>query len=142
MVSTNIDTSKILTALRVFPHRVQVNVLVGAVRAAAVVAKDEAKILVPKKTGNLARSIIARRRRSNKDNEIIFGVGYSKKKPHDGYYGLWVELGTSKMPAKPFLRPALAASHGRVLPIMQKYIAKRLPVEINKIRQAGRGERA
>ena len=54
---------------------------------------------------------------------------------NDGFYGRFIELGTSKMTAKPFLRPALESSQDEVLQKTKEYIANRLPQEVEKAKQ-------
>jgi HK97 gp10 family phage protein len=49
-----------------------------------------------------------------------------KDNPNDPYYWWWVEFGTSKMPAKPFLRPAFSQTKQEQLEIMRKRMASSL----------------
>ena len=70
----------------------------------AQVIRDEAKDLVPVRTGNLRDSIYAAKGPSDKRG-VIVGVD-GRKAP----YGRFVERGTSRMPAQPYFRPAMAAT--------------------------------
>jgi len=63
---------------------------------AAVIIAQEAKRIVPVKTGKLQNSIFVRRSGVNK-YEIVAATTYAG----------FVEYGTSKMVARPYLRPAL-----------------------------------
>jgi len=66
-----------------------------------VIAKDAAR-RAPRDTGQAAESIDARIVDSQRHRvEIAIGPGR-----YDGWYLLFHEIGTSKMPARPFLRPA------------------------------------
>lgn len=58
----------------------------------------KAKEFAPKKTGFLAASIIAVSISAGKEAEIQVGADY----------GLFVEVGTYKMPARPYLAPAVS----------------------------------
>lgn len=62
---------------------------------------QRAAVLAPKDTGALAASIHAVVSRDSDGYRV--DVSWDK----DHFYGLFVELGTSSQPARPFLRPAL-----------------------------------
>lgn len=81
-------------------------VLVDAVDLGSEVLKEESKRIVPYKTGNLQGSITSELAERS-DNAVYFAVGYGSQAP----YGYHIELGTSRMPARPFLRPPLM-THG------------------------------
>lgn len=89
--------------------RMQRGVLRDALRAAArpVVAGAKSKVRV--RTGNLRRGIT--QRVSVKPSKAEAIIGFRRKE----FYGRFVELGTSKMPAYPFLRPALDESQPQIL---------------------------
>lgn len=89
--------------------RAQRAVVRDALRSSARVVAAKAKQRVPVRTGLLRKSITF--------NVSVKGasqahalVGYRRKV----FYGRFIELGTSKMSAKPFLRPALDESHGEI----------------------------
>ena len=63
----------------------------------AVLVERSAKQIVPVKTGTLKRSIV--HEPVNPKREVRVGTNVK--------YGPFVELGTSKMSARPYLRPAL-----------------------------------
>lgn len=77
------------------------DVLDEAIMAGAKVIEQAAKSKAPVKTGRLRRSITVEIK-DKEDNFITVRVGPGK----EGFYGRFVELGTKKMAAKPFLRPA------------------------------------
>lgn len=52
----------------------------------------------------------------------------------DAYYWVFVEKGTSKMAAKPFMRPALDAKKADAIAAMQKYLADRVAKEVEAIK--------
>lgn len=131
-ISANIDGKSLLKALSAFPKNIQKNVMTGATRAAANVVRDEARIRVPKKTKALAKSIVSIKRRAETRNQVKFSVTPSKGKNKAGWRAHFIEFGTSKMSAKPFLRPAFEASENKSLDAAKNYIAKRIPEEVAK----------
>lgn len=98
----------------------------SAIFQAAKVIRDEAIRRAPERTGNLKRNIVAARMRKTKQGTQGYFVEVRRKKRkyaatkanvrtgkagksydvREAYYGMMVELGTEKMPAQPFLRPA------------------------------------
>ena len=131
-ISGKFDNSQLMKALSKLPKNIQNNVMTGATRAAANVIRDEARIRVPKKTKDLAKSIISIKRRAETRNQVKFSVTPSKGKNKAGWRAHFIEFGTSKMSAKPFLRPAFEASENKSLDAAKDYIAKRIPQEVAK----------
>lgn len=56
-----------------------------------------------------------------------------KDNPDDPFYWWWVEFGTSKSPAKPFLRPAFASTKTEQLTRMRIRMAKAIDTQARKI---------
>jgi HK97 gp10 family phage protein len=96
------------------------NAMRDALFRAGTVIAEEAKRLVPVRTGNLRDSIIvsfdpgnfARVDGTAIGMSVYVGPAQGKSAPHDGFYGHMVEFGTVHSAAHPFMRPALA-SKGR-----------------------------
>jgi HK97 gp10 family phage protein len=87
------------------------------------VIRKEARVRAPKDTGEMAKDIQIKRERDTQGGDL-FVAGYSvfvlsgkksrlkgKKRnvQRDSFYWKFVELGTSKMAARPFMRPAYEA---------------------------------
>ena len=132
-------------ALRLLPQNVGRNVLRGGVSAAARVIVTEARVRAPASTGTLRRSIIQKQIRELSDLTrqtfyvtVRHGKKYRKQGrkgtlSQDAYYARWVEYGTSKMAARPFLRPAFECTKEPALAAMLAYFSKRIPVEVRKL---------
>lgn len=133
-ISSSIKNEELLKTLKQFPKNIQNNVMTGAIRASANVIRDEARIRVPKKTKDLAKSIVSIKRRAEVRNQVKFSVTPSKGKNKAGWRAHFIEFGTSKMSAKPFLRPAFQVSENKSLDAAKDYIAKRIPEEVAKAR--------
>ena len=122
---------EVLKKLKKLPEKVQKRVLVGAVRAGAKPIIKEAKRLVPVRTGTLKKSIGVVKRRSKDKNIIHYTVAPRKKK--GGWYAHYVEFGTSKMSAKPFMRPAYEKEGENSIKFVREYMKKRVDKEIAKL---------
>lgn len=77
--------------LKRIPQAVADKALPRAVLAGAGVIRDEARRLVPKRSGQLAKSIVARKQRRPKGTGVIYAVGANSK----GFYAHMVEFGTA-----------------------------------------------
>lgn len=106
-----------------------------------------------RKPGTLKRSIRASRSKINRGQNGLYEVivrvkplGAAKRRkfkaqsgragkdnPDDPFYWWWVEFGTSKMPARPFLRPAFASTKTEQLTRMRIRMAKAIDTQTKKI---------
>ena len=132
MIDSNIDTKKLLEALKQFPQNIQKNVVTGAVRAGAKVLVDEARRNVPIDTGNLKKSIGTIKRKTKDKNIVKFSVSPRRKGKNDGFYGHMIEFGTSKMSAQPFMRPTFENQDNESIEASKAYMVKRIDKEIKK----------
>lgn len=144
-------------ALKELPQRIARNVLRGAVGAGAAVIRNEAKARAPISTGDrgaghpspgtLRRAIYQKQiRELSSAVKQTFYVGVRKGKQYrgqgkkgnlsqDAYYAKFVEFGTAKMAARPFMRPAFEAKKGEAVQAIKDYLAKRIPEEVDKLRR-------
>ena len=119
----NIDFSGFLDIAKEFDELSKAEstkVLRQAAYTGAAILRDEVRAKAPRRTGKLARNIVASSQRSRKSGEVSAGVyvrGSNKegtnsdnsmkaKDPRNAYYWRFLEEGTSKMPPVPFIRPA------------------------------------
>jgi HK97 gp10 family phage protein len=121
---------ELLKSLHVLPEQIQKNVLVGAIRAGATSISKEMKLLVPKDTGELQKSIGVVKRKSDNKNVVYFSVTPQVKK--GGWIAHFLEFGTSKMSAQPFIRPAYERKGEETIEVAKIYMAKRIDKEIAK----------
>jgi len=91
-------------ALRSISDRAGGHLLKEAAEAGAEVIRAEAQAQAPKDTGLLSQSLTDEPKRLQVGRAQI-DIGPGK----EAWYGQLLEKGTSKMPAKPFLRPAFDA---------------------------------
>ena len=133
-ISVSIDTKQLMSALKELPKNIQKNVMVGATRAGAVAIAEEAKLRVPVDTGDLKKSIGVTRRKGDV-NIVRFSISPRKGKGLGGWYAHFVEFGTSKQPAQPFMRPAYENSSEEALKRAGEYLKSRLPYEVAKARK-------
>ncbi len=147
-------------ALKAFPQNVQKNILRSSIRAAASDILKEARKNVPKRRGALRKSLAIVPRRYRTKSLIGFYVGprtdilkqelisagIEEKKlvsKNTGFqyssvmnYGGLVELGSSKMAASPYLRPALESKADEVINEVRKKMSQRIDKEIERSKNA------
>lgn len=99
----NDNRSKIKAELR--------DALAKALDESGKVVRDIAKANAPYRTGNLYRSITSK---MNGETEVQIGS--------DVEYAAYVELGTSRMKAKPYLKRAADDNRDQIGAIFEKYL--------------------
>lgn len=109
---------ELAAAMRELPDRVAKNALRRAVSAGAIVVRNEARARAPVDTGEMRRDIQVKRERNSAGQMVAtYSVfvrsgkksrlaGKKRNVQRDSYYWRFVEFGTVKMAAKPFMRPA------------------------------------
>lgn len=118
---------ELIKNLNSLPDKLEKKVIRAAVRKGANIIRDKARQNVQKDTGNLQKSIITSGVKVT--GKIAFRVSLKQRKTKnskDPYYGRFVEFGTSKTPAHPFMRPALDESESEVLEIVVNDIKSNL----------------
>lgn len=105
-MSTVNGLSEIISKLHNLPDKLEKKVLRAAVRQGANIVRDKAREFVRKDTENLKKSIIVSGAKG-KPGTIAYRIKpITRKKGKAVFYGYFLEYGTSKMAAKPFMRPA------------------------------------
>lgn len=149
----------LLASLQQFPEKLQKNILVDATKEMGAEIALQARANVHVDEGALRNSIGLTRRKSRVKNLIGFSVSPRKdvlvkelraegveketkvsKKTGFKYttfdnYGGWVEFGTSKMPAHPYLRPAYELKGIGSINTFGDYVAQRIDSEIEKAKR-------
>lgn len=142
-------------ALNELPQRLARNVLRGSVAAGAAVIRQEARRRAPRYEGRVAvghpppgtlkRAIYsAQARRLSGLLQQVYQVGVvsgkrakvgqaKAGKTKDAYYWRFVEFGTVKMAARPFLRPAFEAKKMDAVEAIRAYMAQRIPREVAQL---------
>jgi len=93
---------------------------------AAMVVRDEARDLVPVRTGRLSRAIFATPGDPTKSNSLV-GVNRNAQRGGAPYANI-IEYGSSTRDAHPFMRPAIRAAR----PLAAKIIAEGLQKAIEE----------
>lgn len=97
-------------ALADLEPKIQKKILRDGLKAGAKIVADEAKLKVPVDSGDLKKSIKVRAgKRAGRGKirrTVVTGKGFFKGQE---FYGGFVEFGTRKMRARPFMRPAYEA---------------------------------
>ena len=92
-----------------------------ALREAGEIVKDAIKNITPERTGRLKRSI-ALSRVKTKDGVKFIEVAPGK----DAYWSRFVEFGTVKMKAKPFMAPGFESSKAQAMEAIEQELKKGL----------------
>ncbi len=144
-------------ALKELPDRMARNGLRASVYAGAKVIRDEARLQAPvaiaslgpdqPPPGTLKRAVIMKQipELSSKTNQTFFvtvrhGKRYRKqgKKGNlsqDAWYWRFVEFGTRKMRARPFLRPAFDLRKNDALDAIKTRLAERIEQAVQELRK-------
>lgn len=143
-------------ALKELPLEIQKRPLRSAVSAGAKEIADEAISKAPVgQTGNLKKSLYRYRSRrlsaigketflvGVRKGKGIYGntnlnrrlnrVGKTYKTQGEAYYWRFLEFGTSKMPAQPFLRPAYENAKERAVQIIKERLGKAIEAQARKL---------
>lgn len=139
--------AELRNALLQLPQNIGRNVLRGAVNAGAGEIVKEVRARAPEDTGRLRRAVYRKQIRelSNDFQQTFFvsvrrGKRYQKVKLGkreinlDAFYWHFLEFGTVRMRARPFLRPGFDAASGAAIEAIRAYLAKRIPLEAAKLR--------
>lgn len=118
-------------AMRDLPQKLRRRTIQKALRDAAMPMRQDARAKVPKDTGTVRRNIVVQRSKKFNGRNGVFGVVMRVRKINkrmrakgqgDPFYWTFVEFGTSKMPARPFMRPAFEANKQKALEIIRLQI--------------------
>ncbi len=135
--------AELLVRLRQLPEKMQTHVVRGAVASGAAIIKNEAMLRAPYYSGQVGknhpapgtlRNAIYQARlttESSPTNETwLVSVRKGNKaaeKGMDAYYATWVEYGTVKMSARPYMRPAFESKKSAAVDAMRDFITAKLP---------------
>ena len=119
------------------------NGLRAAVSAGAALIRNDARQRAPKRTGEMARDIQIKRERESTDFHALYSVfvrsgkksrlaGKGRNVDRDSYYWRFVEFGTAKMAARPFMRPAFEAKKEEAVLAIRDKLAARIAEEAAK----------
>lgn len=112
-----------------------------AVAAGAGVVRKDARAKAPRDSGNLQAAVVMKRLpkretplteeyyvtvRQGRTRDAIKGKRGTGKQGKDAFYARFVEFGTVKMPARPFMRPALENNTEAATEAMAKRLRDRI----------------
>lgn len=106
--------------LRALPGRVSRKMLVQALLEAGGPMRARISALAPRgrSAPHLADSLVLQQQRGSMEGGPVVRIGVTR----DFFYGYFVELGTSKMAARPFVRPGFHASTAPAVDHMKRAI--------------------
>ena len=131
---------ELAAALKQLPQRVARKHLRGSNAKGAQLVRNKARELAPKDTGEMVKDIQIKRERSEGDHVASHSVfvrsgkrsrlsGRARNVDKDSFYWRFVEFGTVKMAAQPFLRPAFEAEKEAAVDAIGAELDKRIQQE-------------
>lgn len=122
-------------ALKELDSRTQKRIIRSATAAGARIIAKEARDRVPEKTGNVRKNIRTKNLRPTTPGlqETAVGVRVRGKTGDSAFYWRFLEFGTVKMEAKPFIRPAFEVKKVEAANRIKEQLGKRLVAEAKKI---------
>ncbi len=134
--------SDLVAAMNGLPDKVRVNGLRRAVSSGAVIVRNDARARAPVDTGEMRKDIQVKRERVPDAYVATYSVhvrsgkrsrlsGRARDVDKDSFYWKFVEFGTAKMAAQPFLRPAFEAKKQEAADKIISTLRERL-AELNK----------
>ena len=97
------------------------NLLRSAIHGVAAKVREEIRARAPRDEGILSRAIVAKRERIQGDrvaSNVTITHGHGVK--NDAYYWHFIEYGTVKMRARPFVRPAVEAMRPQLQGVFER----------------------
>ena len=119
-------------AERVSP-RVALNLATQTVNYIAGEVRKQARRRAPKDSGTLRKAIRNVRRRGKPDTVIVdVRVAHGKDAAHDGFYWHFIEFGTVRQGAQPFIAPTVQQIEPQIPEMYRKEFGKRLEKQLEK----------
>lgn len=113
--------------LKQFLPRVAINIARRTTHRISAAIRDELRKAAPKVTGTLQKAITNKRERGNPNQvESAVYITHGKSARYDAWYWRFVEYGTTKLSAKPFIGPVVE----RWRPIYRKELEAELRKQI------------
>lgn len=133
--------SELMRALQELPKAVEQKCLKVAVMTGANVIKRAAADLVVRRTGLVAKAVrIAFNKKESAPGKSVFHVFVSRKvkvkrekRTYDAFYWRFLEFGTVKMAAKPFMRPAFDSTSREAAEVIKGKLAERIEIEAARL---------
>lgn len=115
-------------ALKKMPEAIAKKALEAGVKGAANAMRKEIRQDAPVDSGSLKKNIQITKNKHDKT-----GVSFMVAPRRKVFYARMVEFGTSKMPAKPFIRPAFERSKEHIIQAMRRALEKSILKEAHKL---------
>jgi HK97 gp10 family phage protein len=124
--------SELLRKLRELPKALENRIVNEALEAGAQPILDTAKALAPVDTGLLRESLKVVTAPVRKNSHLVRVGTEEGDYKGDAFYAAFHELGTTKMPARPYLRPAFDQNVNRAIEIISSEIGTAIEREATK----------
>jgi HK97 gp10 family phage protein len=133
--------SELLRAMKELPKAIETKCLRIGVAAGAQVIRKAAQDLVVRKTGLIAKAIrIGFNRKESTPGKVVYHIFVSRKVKdkvnkvtRDAFYWRFIEFGTIKMAAKPFMRPAFDTTNKEAISVIKGKLTERIEIEAARL---------
>ena len=144
-------TAQVLKALRELPSAIQGPALQAGIREGAKVVRDSARSLAPVDTGRLRRNIIITRVKAIGITDVAGFVMVRKltqrqitkfkqrtkkaatENPQDAFYWRFLEFGTARLKARPFMRSGFDQSKEKAAGAVREGLRKAIDAAVKKL---------
>ncbi|MEL7513669.1 MAG: HK97-gp10 family putative phage morphogenesis protein [Pseudomonadota bacterium] len=112
------------------------NIARSTVHGVAGSVRDVVRKKAPKATGVLAKSVKVKRRRVRNGyaaSDVVAERGTGAR--NDGYYWRFVEYGTSKLSARPFILPSVREIEGDLPQVLRAQFVKKFEAAIRRAKK-------
>ena len=130
---------ELLAAMKELPKAIEQKCLKVAVMTGANVIKRAAADLVVRRTGLVAKAVrIGFNKKESTPGKAVYHVFISSKvrggkKKWPPFYWRYLEFGTVKMAAKPFMRPAFDSTNREAAEVIKGKLAERIEIEAARL---------
>lgn len=119
------------------PRKLSARLLTRALRKGANVLRKEARRRAPKRSGNLRRSIRIRISKAQRRG-LAGAAGVQVYVSRGAFYGAFLEFGSARQPAHPFLRPAFDATDSAMVDAIGKQLGDDIEAVARALRKSFR----
>ncbi len=117
--------AELVRNLEAMPEVIRNKAVGKGTKEGAKIIQQAAISLAPEDSGRLKQNIVVRERKDtifDSEHQVVIRAQGKADNPRNSFYAYFLEYGTSKMAAKPFMRPAFEQNKESAVATMAGYI--------------------